>query len=154
VKRPSVLYPTLKKGIIIANEVRCESIDGSELYLKPFDLPCQVFDLDYDADRIPRVRFENYPPFEINGKTYFLTHLQYRARYFSLLYDPFIYHQGRMIRPQEKKMDKDGVLQNVPGTEIFPYWRTCGWRWQLPDARSEGTPWEWSWGRVPGLHLD
>ncbi len=136
-KRPTVLYPTIVKGVIHAKEIRCESIDGSELWIP--GAPDGVLHL------------QNVKPFvHTDGKTYFITHLQKRAKYFYLRYDPFIIHQGYCIKPQ--KLDANG--QPIPGTEIFPYWRSPGWRWQRPDEKSEGTPWIFSGGRILGLHLD
>lgn len=133
--RPKILYPTLVRGYI-DGPIRCESIDGSELWLPP---------------ATGRLRIE---PFLKDGKVWCVTHIQLKAKYFSLLYDPFIYHQGYRIKAQEFSQNPDGGWSTKAGTEIFPYWRTCGWRWQKPDEKSKGTPWIWSWGRGPGLHLD
>lgn len=140
-KKPTVLYPTVVKGIIHAKEMRCESIDGSEIWIK--------------APESGVITLRNFKPFvHTDGKTYFITHLQKKATYFSLLYKPFIFHHWV---GQPPKQDANGNW--IPGSEkgnllLGGYWRTCGWRWQRPDARSNWTPWIWSWGRGPGGHLD
>lgn len=135
-KTPTVLYPTLVKGVIIAPEIRCESIDGSELWL---------------PSSYGEMWFQNARPFvHSDGKTYAISHLQKKATYFSLLYDPFIYHWGKFWHLQEQRQDGSWI----PGTERGIYWRTPGWRWQKPDANSNGTPWIFSGGRIPGMHLD
>jgi hypothetical protein len=130
-KRPSVKYPTLLKGRI-NGPIRCESLDGSELWLPKQDGNLSI------------------PPFERDGKTWCVSHIQKRATFFSLLYDPFIFHFGKYWHLQEQ----DAQGNSKPGTERGIYWRTPGWRWQIPDAHSEFTPWIWSWGRAPGGHLD
>lgn len=130
-KRPTVLYPTLVCGYI-NGPIRCQSIDGSELWLPPATGRLAI------------------APFDRDGKTWCVSHLQKRATFFSLKYDPFIFHWGRFWHLQEQ--DAEGLWK--PGTEQGIYWRTPGWRWQKPDALSEGTPWIFSWGRVPGTHLD
>lgn len=130
-KRPEVLYPTLIRGII-DGPIRCESLDGSELWLPPRDGKLHM------------------PPFEHEGKTYCVSHLQKKAKYFSLLYSPFIFHYGKFWHLQEQ--DDQGNWK--PGTEEGIYFRSPGWRWQRPDQKSEGTPWIFSGGRVPGTHLD
>jgi hypothetical protein len=130
-KRPGVSYPTLIKGRI-SGPIRCESLDGSELWLPKQDGILSI------------------PPFERDGKTWCVSHIQKRATFFSLLYDPFIFHFGKYWHLQEQ--DERGNWK--PGTERGIYWRTPGWRWQIPDAHSDLTPWIWSWGRAPGGHLD
>jgi hypothetical protein len=131
VKRPTVQYPTLVSGRI-DGPIRCQSLDGSELWL---------------AARAGKLTI---PPFEQDGKTWCVSHLQKKATFFSLRYDPFIFHWGKFWTPQ--KQTAEGLW--LPGSEQGIYWRTPGWRWQMPDAKSEGTPWIWSWGRAPGTHLD
>lgn len=140
-KMPDFLYPTVVKGIIHATEMRCESIDGSEIWIKA--PPGGIFTL------------KNFKPFvHTDGKTYFPSHLQKRATYFSLLYSPFIFHWGRFWHLQETHTDGAGLTTWLPGTERGIYWRTPGIRWQVPDARSNLKPWIWSNGRFLGGHLD
>lgn len=134
-KRPTVLYPTLRSGYI-DGPIRCQSLDGSELWL---------------PERTGKLCIE---PFEKDGKTWCVSHLQKKAKSFSLLYDPFIYHWGKFWHLQETYVDASGATIWKPGTERGIYWRTPGWRWQMPDAVSEGTPWIFSGGRIPGGHLD
>ena len=134
-KRPSVLYPTLVKGII-RGPIRYESLDGSQMY---------------GPEREGNLRI---PPFEMDGKMWCVSHIQKKAKYFSLTFDPFIYHFGKFWHLQETFIDGNGVEIYKPGTEQGIYFRTPGWRWQRPDQRSNWTPWIWSWGRVPGTHLD
>lgn len=130
-KRPTVQYPTLTTGYI-DGPIRCETVDGGELWL-----PSQSGKLVIK-------------PFEQDGKTWFVSHLQKKAKFFTLLYDPFIYHFGTFWKLQQQ--DAEGTWK--PGTEQGIYWRTPGWRWQRPDAVSEMTPWVFSWGRFIGTHLD
>jgi len=131
-KTPSVQYPTLVRGFI-HGPIRCESLDGSELWLPP---------------REGKITME---PFKADGKTFCVSHLQKRATFFSLLFKPFIYHQW-IGKPQEQVA---GLW--IPGSEkgnllLGGYWRTPGWRWDSdPNLPS---PWVWSWGRAPGTHLD
>lgn len=125
------MYPTLVRGVI-KGPIRCETFEGPEIWLP-------------NQDGIIRME-----PFEANGLMYCVSHLQKKATYFSLLYDPFIYHYGLFWKLQEQD-DKGGWK---PGTEQGVYWRTPGWRWQKPDAKSDWTPWIWSWGRFIGTHLD
>lgn len=141
--KPTVLYPTLVKGYMEAEAVRFESIDGSEMYIAPQDLMSQFALLFYPRDN--GIWFQNFKPFELGGKTWFVTHVQKKATYFSLQYDPWIYHWGKFWKLQEP---------GKPGSEKGIYWRTWGWRWQVPDDNSKGTPWIWSGGRFPGMHLD
>lgn len=130
-KRPNVLYPTLIRGVI-DGPIRCESLDGSEIWL-------------------PKKKgILKIPPFERDGKTFCVSHIQKKAKMFRLLYDPFIYHFGQFWRLQQQ--DKEGNW--IPGSEQGIYWRTPGWRFQVPDAKSDWTPWIWSWGRFIGTHLD
>lgn len=129
--KPTVLYPTLIRGII-KGPIRCESIDGTVIWL---------------TERPGILRIE---PFELYGKMFCVSHLQKKATYFSLLYSPFIFHWGKFWKLQDK--DQDG--NDIPGSEQGIYWRTPGWRWQVPDLVSMGTPWILSGGRVPGTHLD
>jgi len=128
-KKPEVLYPTLVKGWI-KGQIRCESLDGSELWLPPIEGEIYM------------------PPFERDGKTWFVTHLQKKASYFSLLYSPFIYHYGRFWKTQQK--DAEGHW--IPNSEQGIYWRSPGWRFDL-DPKLE-SPWILSGGRIPGLHID
>lgn len=130
--RPSVLYPTLIKGYI-DGPILCKSLDDSELWLLPKSGKLYI------------------PPFEQDGKTWFVSHIQRRAKSFSLLYDPFIFHRNFKTFKLQKE-DENG--KGIGGTEIVSYFRSPGWRWQFPDEKSQGTPWIWSWGRVLGSHLD
>jgi hypothetical protein len=134
-KRPTVLYPTLVNGII-DGPIRCISLDGSELWLtpQPGNFAMQ--------------------PFEHQGKTYAISHIQKKAKFFSLRFEPYSYHYGRFWHLQETYVDMNGVTIFKPGTEKGIYWRTPGFRWQQPDKKSNGTPWIWSWGRFVGTHLD
>lgn len=133
--RPKVLYPVIVKGTIIAPLIRLESLKGPEIVLPRSDFP-QIF--------------RNFGPIDRNGVTYFVCHLQKYATQFSLQYNPFIYHWCKGWRAQQK----DAQGNWIAGSERLLYWRTPGWRWQQPDALSEWTPWIFSKGRVPGLHLD
>ncbi len=126
-KRPTVLYPTLVKGIIYG-PIRCESLDGSEMYL--------------EGSNTSPTYFDHFAPFEMKGKTWAVSHLQKKSPRFTLLFDPFIFHWGKFWKLQE-----DGK----PGTERGIYWRTPGWRRDL-DPKLE-IPWVWSWGFLGG-HLD
>lgn len=147
-KRPTVLYPTVILGVI-EGPIRLESIDGTELFLPPGTdvnggfLSGRVF-----PDKLSHIR--NGGPLKINDKMYGVSHIQRRSPYFSLVYDPFIYHFGKFFVTQ--KEDENG--KGIPGTEKGIYFRTPGWRWQVPDEKSNGTPWIFSGGRIPGSHLD
>lgn len=151
-RTPIVKYPTLVKGII-DGPIRCESEDGSEVFLpprkgilkiEPFVMLPELNPTNYNLQPIPSSS-------DVFGKTFFITHLQHKARYFSLLYEPFIYHYGWFWKLQER--DVTGVFR-TPNSERGIYWRTFGWRWQVPDERSNWTNFIWSNGRVPGMHLD
>ena len=129
---PKVLYPTVVNGFI-DGPILCKSLDDTELWLPP-----------------KKGNFK-LPPFEFEGKIYCVSHIQRRAKSFALLYNPFIFHQNiKTIKFQQE--DENG--KGIGGTEKVLYWRTPGWRWQLPDAKSNWTPWIWSFGRVIGTHLD
>jgi hypothetical protein len=132
---PNVLYPTLVKGRI-DGPIRCESVDGSELWLPNYG-DCEL----------------HIEPFEKNGKMWCVSHLQKKAKYFSLRFDPFIYHWGKFWHRQEFTEEPDGVIHWKPGTERGIYWRTPGWRWNIPDKNSDMTPWIFSKGFFGG-HLD
>lgn len=137
--RPKVLYPVLKRGIIKAPLIRCESLEGPEIMLP--------------RDEFPE-KLRGFGTFKYKGKTYFICHLQKAATSFSLLYSPFIFHNW-VGQPQ--KQDSKGNW--IPGSEKGNllkggYWRSPGWRWQKPDAVSEGTPWILSGGRIFGTHFD
>lgn len=156
-KHPSVIYPTLIRGYI-KGPIRCESIDGSELWLpstsgrlkiKPF-----VNDESFQSTKPQRFYANIFTPASVDNKTYFVTHLQKKATFFSLLYDPFIYHFGTFWKTQEYLQNPDGGWGWKSNSERGIYWRTPGWRWQVPDEKSNGTTWIWSGGRVPGAHLD
>lgn len=134
-KCPEVLYPTLTHGVI-DGPIRIESLDGSQDYLPPQSGVLHI------------------PPFEKDGKMWTVSHIQKKAKFFSLLYDPFIYHIGYFWKLQESYIDSNGVEIYKPGTEIGLYTRSMGWRWQRPDAKSKGSPWIFSGGRIPGTHLD
>lgn len=134
-KKPTVQYATLVRGYI-DGPIRCESIDGTELWLPPMSGKLRII------------------PFLDHGIKFGVSHLQKRATYFSLLFDPFIYHHW-VGKPQ--KQAPDGTW--IPGSErgnllLGGYWRTPGWRWQIPDANSNGTPWILSGGRIFGTHFD
>ena len=148
-KRPEFLYPTVVKGKIVG-PIRCESIDGSIIWL-PAGTHHIMSTGEYLVSKDGIARLEDFKTFvHEDGKTYFITHLQKKASYFSLLYSPFIYHYGWFWR-----LPKENAYGGfVPNSEQGIYWRTCGWRWQLPDARSEGTTWIWSGGRIIGSHQD
>jgi len=138
-KRPTVLYPTIVQGTIRGPFIRCESLTGPELLLPRADFPNE---------------FRNFGPFQKGEHTYFVCHLQKAAYAFSLRYNPFIYHWCHGWKPQEFTRNPDGTITWKPGTEKLLYWRTPGWRWQMPDAVSDWTPWIFSGGRIIGTHLD
>ena len=127
-KTPDVLYPTLVRGII-RGPIRCESLDGSEIFL---------------PEREGILRIE---PFKMDGKVFAVCHQQKKATYFSLLYEPFIYHWGKFWHLQEKNSNG----QWIAGSEKGLYIRTPGWRWDI-DPHLE-KPWVFSKGFVGG-HLD
>jgi len=133
--RPKVDYATLVKSEI-SGPIRCESLDGTEIWLPP---------------RMGKLTIQ---PFQQDGKWFGVSHLQKKSRHFRLTFSPFSYHFGEFFHLQEFATDPDGVVHWKPGTEKGLYFRLPGWRWQLPDAVSEGTPWVWTWGRGPGGHLD
>lgn len=143
---PKATYPTLVTGFI-NGPVRIENIEGEQRYLTPGTLP-------YESRQGNVFKYVNVAPFRLDGKIWFVTHIQNKATYFSLTYDPFIYHFGKFWRLQQKYKDANGVEMWKPGSEQGIYFRTPGWRWQIPDKRSNYTTWIWSWGRVPGTHLD
>lgn len=133
--RPEVWYPTLIRGIV-DGPIRLEAIDGSEYWLSP------------------RTGIFTFPPTVIDNKTYCLTHLQKKAKYFSLLYSPFIYHHW-VGQPQQQNPDGSWIEGSEKGNLwLGGYWRSPGWRWQRPDANSNWTPWIFSGGRIPGTHFD
>lgn len=137
--RPTALYPTLVRGEIFSPLIRCESLTGPELLLPRSEFPD---------------KFVNFKPFQRNGHMYFICHLQKTATYFSLLYAPFIYHHW-IGHPQKQDAKGDWIPGSEKGDLLCGgYWRTPGWRWQMPDKNSEGTPWIFSGGRIPGTHLD
>lgn len=140
-KKPTVSYPTLTRGYI-EGPIRCESLDGSELWLPPA------------TGRLKIPPFWQVDPNDRVLKQWCVSHLQKRSHYFSLLYDPFIFHHW-VGEPQ--KTDANGNW--IPGSEkgnllLGGYWRTPGFRWQKPDSVSNWTPWVFSGGRIPGTHFD
>lgn len=125
-KRPSKLYPTVVRGVI-HGPIRLENLKGESRYLKS-----AIHYLD------------NVEPYFLDGALWAVTHLQYKAKYFHLVMNPWIIHHGSFSKLQEP---------GKPGTEWGWYWRTWGWRWQKPDDNSQGTPWIWTKGYF-GRHLD
>jgi len=86
-------------------------------------------------------------PFEHEGKTYAVSHLQKKSKSFSLYFSPFIYHFGSFWKLQEQ----DEFGDWIPGTERGIYGRTPGWRWDV--AGTNGQHWIFSKGYLGG-HLD
>lgn len=127
---PQVDYPTVVRGQIYG-PIRCESLDGSELFL-PND---------------GMVELRNFTPFKKDGRIYAVTHLQKRSKKGSLTMSPWIYHWWDFQKLQEQDIDGNWV----PGTERGIYLRTPGWRWDV--AGTQGKHWIRSGGFIGG-HLD
>jgi hypothetical protein len=127
-KRPTCLYPTLARGII-SGPIRCESLDGSEIWLPP-------------ANGILRIE-----PFNKDGKTYAVSHMQKASSSGYLLMSPFIFHAWHFWKHQAK----DSAGGWLPGTEQGIYTRSPGWRWDV--AGTNGEHWIFSKGFLGG-HWD
>jgi hypothetical protein len=134
-KKPTVEYATLINSEI-SGPIRCESLDGTEIWLPPQSGKITIL------------------PFQQNGKWFGVSHIQKKSKHFRLNFHPFSYHFGEFWKLQEYETLSDGSTYWKPGTEKGIYFRLPGWRWQLPDAVSDWTPWVWTWGRAPGMHLD
>jgi len=128
VKKPTSLYPAVLYGII-SGPIRCESLDGSELWLPP------------------RTGVLHIEPFERDGKTYGVSHMQKASTFGYLIMRPFIIHVWHFFKLQAKD-DNGGWM---PGTERGFYGRTFGWRWDV--AGTNGEHWIFSKGFLGG-HWD
>lgn len=131
-KYPEELYPTVVEGVIYG-PVRCESLDGSEMYLTT---PDEV------------TVFKNFKPFMKDGKMWAVTHLQKKSRKGWLKMSPQSYHRWWFWKLQEQ--DEQGNWK--PGTERGIYFRKpFSWRWDV--ASTNGKHWIWTFGFLGG-HWD
>lgn len=135
-------YPTELAPRIIAGEihgpVRLESLDGKEMYWP--EMPSGI------------TSFEGVGPFEQDGKTWFVTHLQKKSKKGWLKTSPDCYHWWYTIRPQAQ--DKDGNW--IPGTEKVIYFRKpFSWRFDVAGTIIDGVMRHWIWTKgYFGLHWD
>ena len=128
---PTVQYPTILEGEIWG-PIRCESLDGSELILP--------------AVPDGSTKFFNFKPFQQNGKTWGVTHLQFLSPKGWIKTDPDCYHLWNMWKLKQK--DANGGW--IPGSEFGIYYRKpFSWRWQI-DPKN---PWQWTKGFL-GAHFD
>lgn len=134
---PTQLYPTVLEGEIWG-PVRCESLDGSEMYLYE------------DHDQQTSVRFINFKPFEKDGKTWGVSNIQKKSKSGWIKTDPKCYYSWEMSKLQDTYTDKNGAVISVPGTEKGWYFRQpLSWRRQINPLE----PWVWSKGYL-GRHFD
>lgn len=132
-KFPETDYPTLVEGRI-EGQIRCEALDGSDLYL---------------PEQTGIIR--DLKPFEKDGKTYAITHLQKKSKKGFLIMEPFIIHTYYWWHLQEFTQNPDGGWSWKPGTERGVYARTPGWRFDTDKKLVR--PWVFSKGYAGG-HWD
>jgi hypothetical protein len=131
--RPTVDYPTLVNGRI-SGPIRCESLDGTELWLPPQEGKLAIV------------------PFQKDGKWFGISHIQKKSNSFSLYFSPFSYHFGEFWHLQEQ--DEKGNWK--PGTEKGIYIRCpFSWRWDVPGTVLDGKLEHWIFSKgYAGGHLD
>lgn len=136
---PTVLMPTVIKGYI-QGPVRCESMDGGEMYIEDGKLPSEGHQLI------------EYTPFDYLGKTWAVSNIQKKSPYGWLKFDPAGYCWWKMLRLQ--KQDANGNW--IPGTEFGWYYREpWKWRFDFPGTKIDGILRHWIWTKgYAGAHYD
>lgn len=134
-KYPTVDYPTIDSGVI-HGPIRCESLDGSEMYLEEDDVTV----------------LNDFKPFVLNGKTWGVSHLQKRSKRGWLKVSPSCYHWWWFWKLQEK--DSNG--QWISGSERGIYFRQpFSWRWDVAGTVIDGILRHWIWTKgYLGGHWD
>lgn len=144
---PTVLYPTILEGIVMAEKLRVESLDGSELYITPAMCAFGWNGIGYDQGGRAFI-LKNTPPFPYQGKTWGVSHQQKWSKYGWLRTFPDCYHRWWFWRLQQT----DAQGNWLPGTEEGLYLRKpFSWRWDV--AGTNGKHWIWTNGFLGG-HWD
>lgn len=154
---PTVYYPTIIDGFISGNSVRCESLDGGEMFLTG-DLVSQIkpaganFNVGLIHFGDCGIELTNFGPFVYNGKTWGVTHLQKQSKKGFLDVGPDCYHKWTWWKLQEK--DKDGNW--ISGSERGIYYRKpLSWRWDVVGTPIDGVLQHWIWTKgYLGGHWD
>jgi len=134
-------YPTADYYTILAGEiwgpVRCESLDGSEMYLPEVS---------------GSTRFLNFKPFEQDGKMWGVSNIQKKSKKGWIKTDPDCYHRWYWFRQQ--KQDDQGNW--IPGTELGFYFRKpFSWRWDVAGTVIDEILRHWIWTKgYLGGHWD
>jgi len=133
---PTVSYPTIIEGVV-DGPMRCESLDGSEMYI--------------GGDNEVHV-LKNFGPFEKDGKTWAVTHLQKKSKKGWLKTSPDGYHCWNFWQLQ--KQDNNGNW--ISGTERGIYFRKpFSWRWDVAGTFLDGALRHFVWTKgFLGLHWD
>lgn len=145
---PKVDYPTINEGFIQGELIRLESIEGpSELFISRAT-HSQLFNSYYGF--LPEkngTRLRIVKPFEFDGKTWGVTHLQKQSRYGYLIASPEAYHRWFFLIMQSR--DQEGNW--IPGTElgaycrkgVGPIWDWDLWRWDVAGTMIDGELRHW-----------
>jgi hypothetical protein len=144
---PTVDYPTVVSGRIVAPIIRYESLDSSVL-----------------EEAVPggSIELKMARPFERGGKMWAVTHLQKYSTEGWLKMDPDCFHAWKFWKLQERRPDANGVTVWVPGTEQGIYFRKSRvllrlkcWRWDVAGTMIDGQLRHWiSSGGYFGGHWD
>lgn len=134
IKYPEVEYPTIVDGVVYG-PVRCESLDGSEMYL---ETPDEV------------TVFKNFKPFEMNGKMWGVTHLQKKSPRGWLRTSPDCWHWWRFWKMQKQDSSGNwipgterGIYIRKPGINLFGKQIITSWRWDVKGTVLDGKLRHW-----------
>lgn len=155
---PTAVGPVILEGRIQGQEVRCESGDGSELFLT-VDMLQSVIESDGSPLASGKIHFgdcnidlHNFCPFEYKGKIWGVTHLQKQSKSGFLKTFPDCYHQWTWWKLQQQ--DSNGNW--IPDSERGIYYRKpLSWRWDVAGTLIDGKLEHWIWTKgYLGGHWD
>jgi|SRR5690242_11484512 len=140
---PKVNYPTIIEGFVSGDQLRLESLDGSERVETPETLPLGGWLVSHGG-----IWLQSFGPVDIDGKTWGVSHQQKYSHHGWLKANPDCYHRWCFWRLQKK--DAQGGW--LPGTERGIYFRKpFSWRWDV--AGTNGKHWIWTNGFL-GMRWD
>lgn len=133
------LLPTILEGEIYG-PIRCESMDGSEMYLQE------------DHDQTTSVKFSYFQPFQQNGKMWFVTHIQKKSKHGWIRTNPRGFHYWSMSQLPQKDINGNWI----PGSESGIYYREpFSWRIDVPGTMIDGVLRHWIYTKgFLGRHFD